>query len=80
MRRHLRDAVRVFARREEAHRGRAFLRLGYGDETVVLSDPTGSRPDQRIDVKSSGVFGSGISRGLGSPQVTLGLGAEFKLN
>ena len=69
--------------REQVGRGvrvRAFLRLGYGDETIVLSDPTGSRPDQRIDVKSSGVFGSGISRGLGSPQVTLGLGAEFKLN
>jgi hypothetical protein len=69
--------------REQVGRGvrvRAFLRLGYGDETVVLSDPTGARPDQRIDVKSSGVFGSGISRGLGSPQVTLGLGAEFKLN
>ena len=58
----------------------AFLRLGYGDETVVLSDPTGVRPDQTIQVKSSGVFGSGISRALGSPAVTLGLGAEFRLN
>ncbi|HEY6146677.1 MAG TPA: hypothetical protein VIZ69_03230 [Thermoanaerobaculia bacterium] len=69
--------------REQVGRGvrlRAFLRLGYGDETVVLSDPTGARSDQRIDVKSSGVFGSGLSRTLGSPQVTLGLGAEFKLN
>ena len=58
----------------------AFLRLGYGDETVVLSDPTGARPDQTIHVKSSGVFGSGISHALGSPAVTLGLGAEFRLN
>lgn len=63
-----------------AVRVRAFLRLGYGDETVVLSDPTGVRPERRIDVKSSGVFGSGISRALGSPQVTLGMGAEFRLN
>ncbi|HYK41995.1 MAG TPA: hypothetical protein VE007_06345 [Thermoanaerobaculia bacterium] len=69
-------------RRQVAQRVRAgaLLRLGYGDETVVLSDPTGVRPTRRIDVKSSGVFGSGISRALGSPQVTLGLGAEFRLN
>lgn len=63
-----------------AVRVRAFLRLGYGDETVRLSDPADVRSDQRIDVKSSGVFGSGLSRALGSPQVTLGLGAEFKLD
>ncbi len=66
----LRPAVRV----------RAFLRLGYGDETVVLTDSAGARPTQRLDVDRSGVFGSGLSRALGSPQVTLGLGLDFKLD
>lgn len=66
----LRPAVRV----------RAFLRLGYGDETVLLTDATGVRPDERLDVHRSGVFGSGLSKALGSPQVTLGLGVDFKLD
>jgi hypothetical protein len=63
-----------------AVRVRAFLRLGYGNETVVLTDATGANPDRRLDVHRSGVFGSGLSRALGSPQVTLGLGADFQLD
>ena len=58
----------------------AFLRVGYGDETVVLTDSTGVLPPRRVDVNRSGVFGSGLSKALGSPQVTLGLGADFKLD
>lgn len=58
----------------------AFLQLGYGDETVVLTDSTGALPPRRIDVSRSGVFGSGLSKGLGSPQVTLGVTADFKLD
>jgi hypothetical protein len=58
----------------------AFLRVGYGDETVVLTDSTGTLPRRRVDVNRSGVFGSGLSKALGSPQVTLGLGADFKLD
>lgn len=61
-------------------RVRAFLRLGYGDETVRLTDATGANPDRTLDVRRSGVFGSGLSKALGSPQVTLGLGADFKLD
>lgn len=59
---------------------RAFLRLGYGDETVVLTDSAGEKPDRRLDVRRSGVFGAGLSRALGSPQVTVGVGADFKLD
>lgn len=63
-----------------AVRVRAFLRLGYGTETVRLTDAGGTNPDRQLDVRRSGVFGAGLSRALGSPQVTLGLGVDFRLD
>jgi hypothetical protein len=57
-----------------------FLRLGYGDETVVLTDPTGVLPARRADVDRSGVFGGGLSKTLGQPAVTIGINADFKLD
>jgi len=58
----------------------AFLRLGYGDETVDLTDATGRLPDRRLSVDRSGVFGKGLSKALGQPSVAIGLGADFKLD
>jgi hypothetical protein len=57
-----------------------FLRMGYGDETVDLTDATGVLPAKRVDVDRSGVFGSGVSKALGQPAVTIGLNADFKLD
>lgn len=57
-----------------------FLRLGYGDETVALTDATGVLPPRRVDVSRSGVFGEGLSKTLGQPAVTIGLSADFKLD
>jgi hypothetical protein len=58
-------------------RVRGFLRLAYGDETVVLTDSSGNR--QKLPVSREGVFGAGLSRRLGSPEATVGIGAEFSL-
>ncbi len=63
-----------------AVRVRACLRLGYGKETVTLRDPDGVRPTRRIDVTRTGIFGAGLSRTLGSPEVSLFLGAEFEVD
>jgi hypothetical protein len=54
--------------------------LGYGDETVDLTDATGRLPDRRLSVDRSGVFGKGLSKALGQPSVAIGLGADFKLD
>ncbi len=63
-----------------AVRLRASLRLGYGDETVTLTDPDGGRAPRRLEVSRRGVYGAGLSRSLGSPEVTLFLGADFRLD
>ncbi|HTD53468.1 MAG TPA: hypothetical protein VK780_10625 [Thermoanaerobaculia bacterium] len=54
---------------------RAFLRWSRGDETVVLSDPTGVLPAQRLDIRrSAGFFGS-----PSAGDITVGLAAEVSL-
>ncbi|MEP6767968.1 MAG: hypothetical protein ABJC61_10460 [Acidobacteriota bacterium] len=63
-----------------AVRLRASLRLGYGNETVSLRDPDGVRAPRRLDVTRTGVFGAGLSRALGSPEASLFLGADFKVD
>ncbi|MDQ2870296.1 MAG: hypothetical protein M3S32_06100 [Acidobacteriota bacterium] len=63
-----------------AVRLRASLRLGYGNETVSLRDPEGVREPRRLDVTRTGVFGAGLSRALGSPEASLFLGADFKVD
>jgi hypothetical protein len=72
--------VAVRYRLSRAIRIGAFLRLGYGDETVVLTDATGVLPSKRVEVDRSGVFGNGLSKALGQPAVTIGLNADFKLD
>jgi hypothetical protein len=69
------------ARREftPGFRVKVLLRTSFGDETETLTDPSGVLPTRRLDIKRSGVFGSGLSRTLGSPEVTLGFGAEISL-
>ena len=69
-------------RREVARvvRLRASLRLGYGKETVTLTDPDGGRASRRLEVDRRGVYGAGLSRALGSPEATLFLGADFQLD
>jgi hypothetical protein len=59
---------------------RAFLRSAYGDETLTLTDPSGGLPPRTLDIRHSGVFGAGLSRVFGSPEVTIGLGADFRLS
>jgi hypothetical protein len=59
---------------------RASLRLGYGRETVSLTDPDGARPSRRIEVDRRGIYGAGHSRFLGSPEATLFLGADCQLD
>jgi hypothetical protein len=59
---------------------RAFLRSAYGDETLTLTDPTGALPARSLDIHHTGVFGAGLSRVFGSPEVTIGLAADFRLS
>ncbi len=58
---------------------KVLLRSSSGDETVTLTDPAGVLPRQQLDVQRSGVFGAGLSRVLGGPEVSLGIGAEIAL-
>jgi hypothetical protein len=55
------------------------LRLGYGSETVSLVDSAGILPSQTLDVHRRGVFGAGISSGLGRPEPTLFVGADLSI-
>jgi hypothetical protein len=55
------------------------LRFSHGDETLSLTDPAGVLPPKDLDIKRSGVFGSGLSSALGSPEVALGFGVELSL-
>jgi hypothetical protein len=54
------------------------LRLGYGLETVTLSD-SGGAIVERLDLRRRGIFGGGLSGQLGSPELTFFLGANFAL-
>jgi hypothetical protein len=54
---------------------RAFLRWSRGDETVILSDPTGVLPAQRLDIRRS----AGFLGGQGAGDVTIGFAAELSL-
>lgn len=60
-------------------RVKVLLRSSSGDETLTLTDPAGVLPGRRLDVQRSGVFGAGLSRILGGPEVSLGVGAEIAL-
>jgi len=60
-------------------RVRVSLRLGYGSEQVTLVDSAGVLPTRILDVKRRGIFGAGISNGLGEPEPTLFIGADFAI-
>jgi hypothetical protein len=60
-------------------RVRMLLRSSRGDETLTLTDPTGGRPVRRLDIERSGLFGAGLSKILGGPEVALGFGADISL-
>ena len=60
-------------------RFKLFLRNSHGSETLSLTDPAGVLPAKQLDIQRSGVFGSGLSSVLGSPEVTLGFGVELSL-
>lgn len=62
-----------------AVRGRISVRLGYGRETVTLSNALGPAGPRRLEVGREGVFGRGLSRALGAPEATLLFGAEFSV-
>jgi hypothetical protein len=61
-------------------RTRVFLRASYGSETVTLADAVGTRPTQTLPVHRGGVFGAGLSSGLGSPEIVLGFAGDFSLS
>ena len=54
------------------------LRLGYGQETVAISDTTGAVLTT-LHLRRRGIFGGGLSGQLGSPQLTFYVGANFAL-
>ena len=62
-------------------RARLFLRAIYGRETVTLTDSRGLRPTERITIDRSGDIGKGTGslEALGSPQIVIGIGAEFSI-
>lgn len=62
-----------------AIRARVSVRLGWGDETVTLTDSAGVVPPRQLDVLRRGIFGGGLSGQIGAPEPTLLLGAEFAI-
>ncbi len=60
-------------------RMKVLLRSSRGDETLTLTDPTGVQPVRNLDIQRSGLFGAGLSKVLGGPEVALGVGAEISL-
>jgi len=52
------------------------LRTSYGSETLTLTDSSGTLHPRRLDIDRSGLFGAGLSRALGGPEVSLAIGAE----
>jgi hypothetical protein len=53
--------------------------LGWGTETVTLTDSAGVIPAAQLDVLRRGIFGGGLSGSLGSPEVALFIGADFAI-
>jgi len=62
-----------------AVRLRIGLSLGWGSETVGLTDFTGELPPLSLDVHRRGVFGGGLSTSLGAPEAALFIGADFSI-
>jgi hypothetical protein len=54
------------------------LRLGYGQETVTLTDTAGAVVST-LHLRRRGIFGGGLSGQLGSPELTFYVGANFAL-
>ncbi len=52
------------------------VRLGYGIETVTISDASGSEVS-KFELRRRGIFGGGLSGQLGSPELTFYVGANF---
>ena len=71
----------VRRRFSSALRARLFLRAIYGRESVTFTDSRGLRATERITINRSGDIGKGTGslKGLGSPQIVMGLGAEFSI-
>jgi hypothetical protein len=62
-----------------AIRARVGARLGWGDETVTLTDSAGVLPTQILDVSRRGIFGGSLSDPLGSPEFAFFIGADFSI-
>jgi hypothetical protein len=62
-----------------AIRARVGARLGWGDETVTLTDSAGALPTQVLDVSRRGIFGGSLSDPLGSPEFSFFIGADFSI-
>jgi hypothetical protein len=54
------------------------VRLGYGQETVTLTDASGTVVET-LHLRRRGIFGGGLSGQLGSPELTFIVGAHFAL-
>lgn len=54
------------------------LRLGYGQETVTITDAAGGVLTT-LHLRRRGIFGGGLSGQLGSPELTFYVGANFAL-
>jgi len=62
-----------------AVRLRVAVGLGWGSETVGLTDFAGTLPPLSLDVHRRGVFGGGLSGSLGAPEAALFIGADFSI-
>ena len=62
-----------------AVRLRISVAMGWGSETVSLTDFTGVLPPLSLDVHRRGVFGGGLSGSLGAPEAALFIGADFSI-
>lgn len=62
-----------------AIRVRVGVVLGWGSETVAMTDFTGVAPPLSLDVHRRGVFGGGLSGSLGAPETALFIGADFSI-
>lgn len=58
---------------------RVFLRGVYGRETLTLTDSAGLLPSRQLKIFHEGAFGRGLSGGLGSPDIVIGVGAGLSL-
>ncbi len=62
-----------------AIRVRLDVGLGWGSETVTLTDSAGAAPPIVLDVLRRGVFGGGLSGAIGAPEAVFFLGADFAI-